>query len=217
MEASAQPTPDGQQSAIDTGAQQVAVVYAKAFVGASQAAGKEGAEAAIVELESFVHDVLDRFPRLQAVLESNFIKPNEKIAILERTLSGRASKTLLVFLKVLATRERLNCLRAVSQSARALYDQMLGRVRVDVTTAVPLTDALSARLAAQLRTMVGGEPILVPRTDPDLIGGVVLRVGDAVYDGSIATQLAAIRGRMITRSVHEIQSRRDSFSNTSGN
>jgi len=215
MEASAQPTPDVQQSAVDTGAQQVAVVYAKAFVGAAEAAGQ--AEAAIAELESFVHDVLNRFPRLQAVLESDFIKPNEKIAILDRILSARASRTVLVLLKVLAAHERMNCLRAVSHAARALCDQMLGRVRVDVATAAPLTDALAERLAAQLREMLGGEPILVPRTDPDLIGGIVLRVGDAVYDGSVATQLAAIRGRMINRSVHEIQSRRDSFSNPSGN
>jgi F-type H+-transporting ATPase subunit delta len=215
MEASTQPTPDRPPTAIDTGAQQVAAVYAKAFVGAAATAGQ--AEAAIAELESFVHDVLDRFPRLQAVLESNFIKPDEKVAILQRTLSGRASPTVLVFLKVLAAHERLNCLRAVCQAARALHDQMLGRVRVDVATAAPLTDALGARLAAQLREMLGGEPILVPRTDPELIGGIVLRVGDAVYDGSVATQLAAIRGRMINRSVHEIQSRRDRFSNPSGN
>ena len=65
--------------------------------------------------------------------------------------------------------------------------------------------------------MFGGEPVLVPKIKPELIGGIVLRMGDAVYDGSVAARLADIRGRIINRSVHEIQSRRDRFSNPAGN
>ena len=52
---------------------------------------------------------------------------------------------------------------------------------------------------------------------PALIGGAVLRVGDVVYDGSIANQLQIIRQEMIDRSVDEIQSRRDRFRNPAGN
>ncbi len=81
----------------------------------------------------------------------------------------------------------------------------------------PLTDELKAKIQQQLRGMFGGEPVLVPKIKPELIGGVVLRVGDSVYDGSVAARLADMRGRIINRSVHEIQSRRDSFSNPAGN
>ena len=53
--------------------------------------------------------------------------------------------------------------------------------------------------------------------DPELIGGVVVRVGDTVYDGSVATNLKQLRQQMINRSVHEIQSRRDRFRYPGGN
>ena len=62
--------------------------------------------------------------------------------------------------------------------------------------------------------MLGGEPIIQWVTDPDLIGGAVLRVGDTVYDGSVAGQLEQLRQQILERSVHEIQSRRDRFSNS---
>jgi F-type H+-transporting ATPase subunit delta len=65
--------------------------------------------------------------------------------------------------------------------------------------------------------MLGGEPEIVRMTDPNLIGGIVLRVGDTVYDGSVATRLSKVRGQMINRSIHEIQRRRDRFSHTAGN
>ena len=75
---------------------------------------------------------------------------------------------------------------------------------------------MANKIAATLRTMLGGEPIFTRTVRPELIGGIVLRVGDTVYDGSVATQLEQIREQMITRSVHEIQSRRDRFRNPSG-
>ncbi len=153
MEASAKPSSNGPNGAIDPGSQQIAAVYAKAFVGAAQTAGD--AEAVVAELDSLVHDVLDRFPRLQSVLESSFIKPDEKIAHARPDAAGRASQTVLVFSQGACPPRRLNCLRAIGRAARALFDQMRGRVRVDVTTAAPLTDALAARLAGQLRQHAG--------------------------------------------------------------
>ena len=57
----------------------------------------------------------------------------------------------------------------------------------------------------------------MPTSIPSLIGGVVLRVGDTVYDGSVARQLEQVREQMIDRSVHEIQSRRNRFGHSAGN
>ena len=99
-----------------------------------------------------------------------------------------------------------------------MYDQLRGRVRVRLTTATPLDDAAgrprwptaSARCSAASRCSSAA-------VDPELIGGAVLRVGDTVYDGSIANQLQTIRQQMIDRSVHEIQSRRDRFRYPAGN
>jgi F-type H+-transporting ATPase subunit delta len=98
-----------------------------------------------------------------------------------------------------------------------LYDVLRGRVRVRVTTPTPLDPAQVAQIEGSLRAMLGGEPVLESSVDPQLIGGAVLRVGDTVYDGSIARQLQSVRQQMIDRSIHEIQSRRDRFRHPAGN
>ena len=90
-------------------------------------------------------------------------------------------------------------------------------MRVELQTATPVDDGLSKNLEQSLRKLLGGEPLVEGSVNPDLIGGIVLRVGDTVYDGSVARQLHQVREQMITRSVHEIQSRRDRFGHPSGN
>jgi F-type H+-transporting ATPase subunit delta len=65
--------------------------------------------------------------------------------------------------------------------------------------------------------MLGGEPVLTHEVDPNVIGGLVVRVGDVVFDGSLASNLARLREQLVNRSVHEIQRRRDRFSTAAGN
>ena len=72
-------------------------------------------------------------------------------------------------------------------------------------------------IAAALESLLGGQPHVDSQVDAELIGGIVLRVGDTVYDGSVARQLEQARQQMITRSVYEIQSRRDRFRHSGGN
>jgi len=209
------PHPEPAEHVAEPGAQRVAEVYAKAFLGAAVTAGV--AREAVEELTAIDREVLAKFPRLIAVFASGFVSAEDKIKIVERTFSGRVLPVVLTFLRVLAGHERLDLLRDIAHAAREQYDKMQGVVRVEVGTAAPLSDELAAKITQQLRGMLGGEPVLVPKIKPALIGGIVLRIGDAVYDGSVAAQLADMRSRIINRSVHEIQSRRDRFSNPTGN
>ena len=150
------------------------------------------------------------------MLVSGLVSPEEKIRILERRVGGRASPEFLNFLKVVARHGRLDVLRAIHRRTRALHESKLGRVRVLVTTATPLAGDQAARIAESLRPMLKGEPVLEERVDPGVIGGIVVRVGDTVYDGSIANQLENLRQQIIDRSAHEIQSRRDRFRSPAG-
>lgn len=208
-------TPETAEHMIDPGAQRVAGVYAKAFLGAATAAG--AAQQAVDELVSLDSEVLARFPKLLEVLGSGFVSAEDKLKIVDRTFSGRVSPVVFNFLRVLAEHDRLDALRDITRAVREQYEIMQGLLRVEVGTAAPLSDELAAKIKQQLRSMFGGEPVLVPKVMPELIGGVVLRVGDSVYDGSVAAQLADVRQRIINRSVHEIQSRRDRFRNPAGN
>lgn len=193
----------------------VAGVYAKAYLGASEAAGQT--DALVAELDSLVVDVLDKLPSLDAVLSSLVISAEEHQRLIDRALGGKASPILLNFLKVLAAHARLSILREIRLAVHAQYDELRGRVRVRVSTAAPIDDQLAARIAQTVQAALGGEPILERTTDPSLIGGLVLRIGDTVYDASVSTQLAQMRTQMINRSIHEIQSRRDRFGNSAGN
>jgi len=202
-------------AALDPRERQVGVTYAKALLGAAEKAGQS--EAVMAELDSLVTDLLDAFPRWETVLASGLIPPDEKIAMLDRSLGGRASPLLLNFLKVLARHGRLDAIRAVQLAAREQFDELRGRIPVEVHTATPLDDASAARIAAALRGMVSLEPDLIRVTNPSLIGGLVIRVGDTVYDGSVSSRLERMRAQMMNRSVHEIQSRRDRFRPAGGN
>jgi len=199
----------------DVGVEHIADVYGQALLGAAENAGRT--EELLQEFELLVTGVLQRFPRLEAILVSALIRHEEKAGILDRVLGGRFSPLMINFLKVVSRHGRLDCLRAIHRQTRLLYDQLRGRVHVQLTTATPLGDAVASRIAASFRSLLGGEPVLRRLTDPELIGGAVLRVGDTVYDASIANQLHLIRQKMIDRSAHEIQSRRDRFRDPAGN
>jgi F-type H+-transporting ATPase subunit delta len=193
----------------DVRAEHVAAVYAEALLGAAQSAGQT--DAILDEFDDLVAEVLDPSPQFERVLASGLISPAENEEILDRVLGGRASPTMLNFLKVVSRHGRLDCLRAIHRQARLLHERFHGRVPVQVTTAAPVDDALAERIVKAIRPLLDGEPVLQRAVDPKLIGGIVVRVGDTVYDGSIASQLASVRQQMIDRSAHEIQSRRDRF------
>jgi F-type H+-transporting ATPase subunit delta len=193
----------------NVGGQNVAAVYAKALTGATEEAGVT--DMVVDELDSLITDVLVQLPRLDAVLRSALIAAEDKIQLLEKAIGGKASPLLMNFLRVLARHGRLDLLRSIRSETRRIVDQMRQRHRVHVSVAAEMDGDLKQRLTDTLRGMLGGEPVVDITIRPELIGGLVLRVGDKVYDGSIATRLERLREYMINRSVHEIQSGRDRF------
>jgi F-type H+-transporting ATPase subunit delta len=199
----------------DASAEHIADVYAQAFLEVAESARQT--QALLAEFDSFISDVLDQYPKFDAVISSTMISHEEIAGILDRVLGGRISPLLSNFLKVASRHGRLAYLRAIHRCVHALYDVLQNRVRVRLTTATPLSTELASRIRIALRAKLEGEPVLELVTDPELIGGAVLRLGDTVYDGSIANQLQILRQQMMDRSAHEIQSRRNRFSNSAGN
>ncbi len=120
-------------------------------------------------------------------------------------------------MRVLSRRSRLGVLGPVLKELVRQFHESKGKVRVSVTAATPLAGDAVEKLAKSLRPLIEGDPVIEVSLDPELIGGIVVRVGDTVYDASVARQLERLESQMITRSVHEIQSRRDSFRNPNGN
>ena len=203
------------QMEADVGAEHVADVYAKALLDTTERTGQT--EAVIADFDAIVAEMVGRFPKLEAVLDSILVSPKEKAALIDKILGGRVSPVLVNFLKVLARHCRLDCLRAIHLQTHTLYDKLRRRIPVQLTTAAPVDPAMARRIVESLRHKLDGEPVLEQHIDPTLIGGAVLRVGDVVYDGSIAKQLENLRQQISDRSGHEIQSRRDRFRHSAGN
>jgi F-type H+-transporting ATPase subunit delta len=196
--------------AVDVGAQRVARTYAQALLDAAEKRGQ--AQEVLDELESLVHDVFAAAPQFEGFLASRAIGRKRKPPVIRSAFQGRASDLFLNFLLVLNDHERLDLLRPILAAYRRLYEERTGHVRVRVKSAVPLPDDQRQRLEQELRAAFRREPILETRVDPDLLGGLVVQVGDWVYDGSVRSRLADIRNQLLERSSYEIQSRRDRFS-----
>ena len=97
---------------------------------------------------------------------------------------------------LLLERRRLSQLPDVVEHFRALALEDRGVAIADVSTAVELTPEETTRLVDQLNTLLGREVLLRTHVDPEIIGGIVVRVGDMLIDGSVRTQLQALRRQM---------------------
>jgi F-type H+-transporting ATPase subunit delta len=106
------------------------------------------------------------------------------------------------FLKVLSDNGREEILEDVLRQYEALVKEHLGRIEVEVTTAVELSEDSERRLKERLgRVLEGREVILETRVDPNLLGGAVFRFGGRMMDGSIRGRLESLREGMLERSV----------------
>jgi F-type H+-transporting ATPase subunit delta len=196
-EPNSQKEPRSQQSVpFDSGKAYLGTVYAKALLGVTQQAGNTAE--VVAEFDSLVADVLDRLPLFDATISSLRVPAEEKLALLDKVfnnprLPARMSLTLLNFLKVVMRHGRLDCLRAIHRALRQLYDALQGRVAVEIRTAHAVGADELALIADKLRRTTGLDVSLQSRVDPELLGGLVVRVGDTVYDGSVRNQLSRMR------------------------
>lgn len=200
---------------IDPAAHQIATVYARALLAATEKTGKT--EEVLDEFTALMRDVLSRYPHIDDLLSSGMVANEDKAAMIDRAIAGRVSPIFLNFLKVVAGHGRGRYLKAIFFAFSDQLDELRGRVRVQVTTAAPMSDEQAQQIAGQLRGILSAEPKLQRKVDPNLVAGILFRIGDTVYDGSVSTQLERIRSQMIHRSVHEIQRRRDRFGTPAGN
>ena len=189
---------------------EVARRYAEALLGSAEREGN--VDAVLDELAELESDVLKAHPRFAQVLESKQVSTAQKDRILVDLLENRASSLVLRFLRVLNRHERLGSLAVVARQARAIWDKRNARVPIQVRSAFPLDENQLKALRDRLARLTGATPILQVSTDPNLIAGLVVQVGDLRYDASAKSRLAQLRQRLIEGKTHEIQSRRDQFS-----
>ena len=199
MTAAPRPDPDLVAGTVfDEAADEGARNYADALLGA---AGDE-AGAVLDELDELVADVVRGQPRFAELMASPSMGAADRDRVLVELFEGRARPTVVNFLRVLNRHGRLDLLPAVAARARAAWDRRQGRRPVTVRSAVPLDDAQRAALEGRLSSLIGATPVLTLEVDPSLIAGLVVQVGDDVYDASVRTRLRRLRDRLIERKSH---------------
>ena len=198
----------------DPSAQSVAKVYAIAYL---DSAGGSGGDAAVEELVSFVDDVLTPQTQFDQLLRGSALGRDDKDRLIGRVVGTRATPLFTNFVRVLAKHGRLDLLQGIRRQSEIEQERRAGKKRVGVSSATELSAESLASIKSSLTTSLGLEPILETRIDPSLIGGVVIRVGDTVYDGSLKTQVKQLRVRLRERCLNEIQRGRDRFSHPAGN
>jgi F-type H+-transporting ATPase subunit delta len=137
-------------------------------------------------------------PDLQNAFANPAITHPKKEKVLEELIArSKPSKTTSNFLRVLLRNGRLMELDDINTRFESVIEDRSGVVSADVTSARELGEAQKNELKASLERVTGRQVKLNYAVDPDLIGGVVTRVGSTVYDGSVKTQLQNLKEEMM--------------------
>ncbi|MEJ5367923.1 MAG: F0F1 ATP synthase subunit delta [Bryobacteraceae bacterium] len=172
--------------------------YAKALLEVARAAGgAQAAEQALKDLRNFA-EVFRSSRDLRTALLSPVVEHREKVRVIEKLCEALgAGRTVRNFLNVVAKKRRLALLDAICLRYQALLDEAEGIVRADVRSALPMDEAQKAALEEALRRATRAEVRCGYSVDPSLVGGVSVRIGSAVYDGSVRGRLEALRRRLV--------------------
>ena len=141
--------------------------------------------------------VLDKDATFRKFLEAPQVSEGQKNEVLGKALSGRAPVHFVRFVQKLVSNRRQMLLAEVADEYNNLRDAEEGRVHARVTVARALSDADSSALAASLSRALG--KVVVPHVavNEAILGGVVVRVGDTVMDGSVRHRLGRLRAQMM--------------------
>lgn len=134
-------------------------------------------------------------PDVARALENPKVPLSAKRELAHRLLGDRNSY-VLNFVDLLISKSRTPVIKEIRESYQQLYNAQKGIAVAEVTTAVPLADEEMNRLIDKLSQITGKKVILEPRVNESILGGLVVRIGDRVIDGSTITKLKALRAEL---------------------
>jgi F-type H+-transporting ATPase subunit delta len=168
--------------------------YAKAFLDALY---PDQAEVGLQQLRSFAKLLGDQ-PDIRRLFENPTFSADRRKNLLEEFAEALAlNRRTVNFLNLLIDRNRLGLLERIVEAYQKLFDDRLGIVRADVTSAHPLDTAQRRQLSTALENVTGKQVRMEVTVDRTLIGGFVARVGGTIYDGSVRQRLQAFKYRLI--------------------
>jgi len=142
-------------------------------------------------------ELLHANANLREVFANPTIALDKKRAVLKRLIEmARPRPATINFLKVLLQNQRLTDLAEINRRFAQILDERAGMIAAKVTTAGAVPHDAQTRLQEKLATLSGKKVRIDFATDPEIIGGLVTRIGSTVYDGSVRSQLQLIKEKM---------------------
>ena len=173
--------------------------YAEALLLAAEAQdGKGGSVEQYGRLMDAVAGALEADERIAVALDSPRVAKATKAALLERALADVTPPEFVRFLQAVVRRGRQGLLGEIAQQYQALVDAKLDRVHAGVVLVEEPDARLEKQIVERLAAAFGKDVRAHFRAERGIIGGVVVRVGDRVYDGSLKRKLAVLRRKMLT-------------------
>jgi F-type H+-transporting ATPase subunit delta len=169
-------------------------MYARALFEAAEEADRVGAVASDL---AAIAGAMDEVPELRAFLRNPQIDPAGKAEVLEQ-LTREADELVGNFVRLVAEKGRAGELPEISAELDALVAQAQNRLTVELTTAHELSDAEAKSIVQQIEKASGRTVEATRSVDPNLIGGIVLRIGSHLADGSVRGRLERLRHELAT-------------------
>ena len=144
-----------------------------------------------------VADAVERDDQLRNFLQSPKISASEKNEVLGKALQDRMPRVMVRFLQTLVKNRRQMLLPVIAAEYRSLVDDAEGRVNAQVTVARETSDEERSAIARELSRTLGKTVVPHLSINPAILGGVVVRIGDQVMDGSVRKRLAVLKSRML--------------------
>jgi F-type H+-transporting ATPase subunit delta len=135
--------------------------------------------------------------RIREFLRSPKIDPSTKKDALAQALGRTVPAYVLDFLKVMIDKRRQNLVPQVASEYGLMLDEQMGRLNAQVTLAHEPDERQEEDIAARLSELLGKAVVPHIRVDPDILGGIVVRFGDRVLDGSLRRRLRTLRKQML--------------------
>jgi len=168
-----------------------AIRYAKAIL--SVATENKSSDKIQLEMNQIAHAIVSN-PALNEALKSPVVKLSEKLGVLDKVFNSFSAEVKLLF-QTLAQNKRIDLLEEISLQYKRLYDQLNNKEDATVTTAVPMTPAMEAKVTGKLKTLSSKEISLKKIVDETILGGFILRVGDQQYNASVSNQLNELKNK----------------------
>ena len=183
----------GPRTVLDPTADRLARAYAEALL--ARVKDPAQCERIIGEFEQ-VMVLMEQVEGFEALFTANLLGRGELRALVHRALAGRCREEVWSFLCLLARRGKGQLLRPTVARLREIRDERRGVIEVVVTTAIALDAAARDRVREHLSESLGAAVKLQPRVDPRVMGGMVVQVGERLYDASTAGKYRALVRRI---------------------